>query len=258
MLAILTLTLAFAADPADDPELKKQLAAIGKQLASRNQKNIIAGLEEAKKLGPKAEPLLRRVCEHLLGKNDDIAAAASEALAEIHTKLQDPLLKLRGQADDPDRVFSGVEFLGKDGLPLAWMVYGHLNALLAKQTPNMNSNGPALAAKGFKTLMTIGDESEEHWKLVLRFKMAGFGGYDKSYQNFIANDRAKRLWHLKQLIATQKTFTIDELDQIASIGKEAKEALPKLKAMTKLSPIKEVREAAQAAIEAIEEDLKRK
>lgn len=253
--AVLVFLVA-AEDPKKEPdkELQAKLATITKQLNSKKQTDVLAGLDAAQKLEDKAEPLIRRICEHVFSKSDSVAGPAADCLKEVAPKIHLTVLGLRqvyaAPTVNPMQVFEMIGKLEEDGLPLSWLVHAQLNQIKKPEDQQQ------LALHGFNVLFKMGDVSEAHWQLAKKFKSAGTTS--QSYNHFVENDKAKKIEHVKAFIITRPNWTVTDIEQIASLGKDAKDTLTKLKAVAKLSPDVATREAATEAIEKIEAALKEK
>src|SRR6266487_6223495 len=110
-LLVVGLMLATATDD------KEELNAITKDLASKTEKTRLAAVKKAEALGPKAEPILKSVCDRLVDTSPKVGLAALVAIEKIDPDLYKPLSDwLLSRKDDDasiNRAFAELTKLGE-------------------------------------------------------------------------------------------------------------------------------------------------
>jgi hypothetical protein len=251
-----------------DKELKAKLDTIAKQLASKKLADKITGLEAAKNLEGDAAPLIQRICELVLVRDEKIATLAAGTLKAVSPKLHPIVLQLRATGDSSQQfptIIQSISKLEYDGKPAIFLIYGMLNS----QIDQIKLNTGIFPA-GLKALRDLDDTSKAHFAIAKRYYTEHSSGNFrteaiKALKFFAEKQKELRPEIANLIIAVNfKDETIKNsgpdiefIEWIADFGKDAKAVVPKLKRHS-LSPNVKLREAAEAAIEKIEADLKDK
>jgi len=259
--------------PKRSPPPKTELDRTIEQLKSEKRDDRVAAAERLRKMGEKARPAARALCEAIVSPSESVRRSALEALEKVDPALykQVVLLVVDENVYNHVQASNALSVMGVEGAAAVPVLLAH-----AKKVYSVEYDFPHVEVliADIAALAKLGPgepEVVELFKELTKFQKDRFGRYRGWQVRTVAisalvatgkaqPDRRKELVPVL-VAATESTDSRqqDETTSIAAIkalgefGADAKAAIPALKKL-KFSSSMPVREAARAALDKIEKD----
>jgi hypothetical protein len=256
--------------PRRTPPPKTELDRLIEQLKTEKTDDRVAAAERLRKMGEKARPAARALCEAIVSSSEPLRRAALEALEKVDPTLykQVVLLVVDENAYNHVQASNALAAMGAEGAAAVPVLLAH-----AKKVSATNYLNESMLIADIAALAKLGaGESAvvELFKELTKFQKANRGGWQvrpAAINALVAAGKAQPT-RRKELVpvlvaATAESPDIfgrhDEATCLAAIkalgefGPDAKAAVPRLKDL-KLSSSMMIRDGARAALEKIEKD----
>ncbi len=258
--------------PKRSPQSKTELDRTIEQLKSEKAEECVAAAERLRKMGEKARPAARALCEAIVGTSESVRRSALEALEKIDPPLYKQVVLLVVDENTYNHVQASATLgaMGTEGEAAVPVLLSHAKKVSSAEYPN-----DAMLIADIAALAKLGPAESEVVKLFVEMTKLPQGRFGRGWQvrpaaiNAIVatgNAQPARRKDLVQVLIAATEITvfgqIDEGTRLAAIkalgefGTDAKAAIPALKNL-KLSSSMRVREAARAALDKIEKDAEK-